>query len=170
MSLKFLVWSNEHRGWWRANRSGYTGAMPAAGRYSFEEAFAICNQANIVQNHGGQPPMETMVPAPESTEFLPPLPSGKLVIGRKGYELLARRAELSEADVCRVMSLGGAIYTVKRISAEPMRYVVYAAQPINGVPMDAGPLHRDGVELSEAMAKIATILQAQQLAAMGAAP
>lgn len=37
----YLVWSNEHRAWWRPNRMGYTNSTKAAGRYSRQEALEI---------------------------------------------------------------------------------------------------------------------------------
>ncbi len=46
----YLVWSNEHRLWWRANSSGYTTDMRRAGRYTREEAISICRGRD--QDHG----------------------------------------------------------------------------------------------------------------------
>lgn len=37
----YLVWSNEHRAWWRPNGRGYTIKLEAAGRYTREEAIDI---------------------------------------------------------------------------------------------------------------------------------
>lgn len=34
----YLIWSNEHRAWWRANAQGYTTSHERAGRYTREEA------------------------------------------------------------------------------------------------------------------------------------
>ena len=42
---QYLVWSNEHRGWWRAGRCGYTPGLAEAGRYSREAAIEICRDA-----------------------------------------------------------------------------------------------------------------------------
>ena len=61
----WLVWSNEHRAWWRPNRSGYTINLQEAGRYTFMEAGLICRNANYRSGSildSGVPP-ETMVPA-----------------------------------------------------------------------------------------------------------
>ena len=41
MSNLYLVWSNEHRAWWRPNSQGYTTKIEAAGRYDRDEAIAI---------------------------------------------------------------------------------------------------------------------------------
>lgn len=35
-----LIWTEEHRAFWRENKSGYTNFIQAAGEYSFEEAFS----------------------------------------------------------------------------------------------------------------------------------
>ena len=42
---QYLVWSNEHRAWWRSDRCGYSKLVKAAGRYSREEALEICANA-----------------------------------------------------------------------------------------------------------------------------
>lgn len=41
-----LVWSAEHRGFWRPNRCGYTWRAWEAGRYTAAEAAQICEQAS----------------------------------------------------------------------------------------------------------------------------
>lgn len=41
MSEWYLVWSNEHRCWWRPSRQGYTQKVASAGRYTREEAIEI---------------------------------------------------------------------------------------------------------------------------------
>lgn len=38
----YLIWSNEHRSWWRPNRAGYTSHVSSAGRYTRTEALSIC--------------------------------------------------------------------------------------------------------------------------------
>lgn len=38
----YLVWSNEHRAWWGPNHCGYNTHLSHAGRYTRDEALAIC--------------------------------------------------------------------------------------------------------------------------------
>lgn len=40
----WLIWSFDHKAWWRPDRAGYTGVHESAGRYSLEEAEEICRQ------------------------------------------------------------------------------------------------------------------------------
>lgn len=40
----YLVWSNQHRAWWRANSRGYTNDVRSAGLYDREEAISISGQ------------------------------------------------------------------------------------------------------------------------------
>lgn len=39
----YLIWSNEHRAWWRANSAGYTTSLTEAGRYTRPEALDLCS-------------------------------------------------------------------------------------------------------------------------------
>lgn len=43
----YLVWSNQHRMWWRANHSGYTEFIEEAGRYSRADAEKIVTSATL---------------------------------------------------------------------------------------------------------------------------
>lgn len=45
----YIVWSHEHRAWWRANRCGYCTEFWGAGLYSEAEAKKIATDAN---SHG----------------------------------------------------------------------------------------------------------------------
>lgn len=58
----WLVWSNEHRGWWKAGGWGYTTLTHRAGVFTKEDAEAICAKANLVPR---DPPNEVMVLAPD---------------------------------------------------------------------------------------------------------
>lgn len=49
---KYLIWSEEHGGWWRPLTWGYTNSMAAAGRYSEAEAHKIVTEANKVVHAG----------------------------------------------------------------------------------------------------------------------
>jgi hypothetical protein len=53
MTTAYLVWSNEHRAWWRAGSYGYSTALPKAGRYTREEALEICRRALPTAMHIG---------------------------------------------------------------------------------------------------------------------
>lgn len=39
----YLIWSNQHRAWWRPNSQGYTTHLLSAGRYEKAEALSICS-------------------------------------------------------------------------------------------------------------------------------
>lgn len=41
----YLIWSNEHRAWWRAEEGGYTPRLSEAGRYTRRDALRICTDA-----------------------------------------------------------------------------------------------------------------------------
>jgi hypothetical protein len=45
--MNWVIWSEEHGGWWAPGKWGYTRSLAAAGRYSQEEALAICHSANF---------------------------------------------------------------------------------------------------------------------------
>jgi hypothetical protein len=53
----YLIWSNEHTCWWRANSQGYSYDIKDVGRYSREEAMKICKGANygFMQDNGENP-------------------------------------------------------------------------------------------------------------------
>ncbi len=59
---EWLIWSNEHQGWWAKDERGYTKNKNEAGRYSFEKACRLVERANYhltIQDE----PNETMVKA-----------------------------------------------------------------------------------------------------------
>ena len=45
MDEQYLIWSNEHRAWWRPDRCGYTRDVRTAGRYSRQEAIETSGTA-----------------------------------------------------------------------------------------------------------------------------
>lgn len=45
-TILWLIWSNEHCGWWKPNELGYTHVRSEAGRYSFDRAYEIVTRAN----------------------------------------------------------------------------------------------------------------------------
>jgi hypothetical protein len=49
----YLVWSNEHQGWWRHGSSGYTRGLRNAGRYTRDAALQICREAIPTAAHIG---------------------------------------------------------------------------------------------------------------------
>jgi hypothetical protein len=49
----YLVWSNEHRGWWMQGGWGYSPDLRRAGRYSREHALDICREAMPTAAHIG---------------------------------------------------------------------------------------------------------------------
>lgn len=44
---EYLIWSNEHRAWWKPARCGYTTLTHEAGRYTEAVADAILRSANF---------------------------------------------------------------------------------------------------------------------------
>lgn len=52
----YVIWSDEHRMWWRPNRMGYTIEAPEAGVYPRSEALAICLKARDGWAPGRPPP------------------------------------------------------------------------------------------------------------------
>lgn len=45
MEQIYLIWSNQHKAWWRPERRGYTTSLNAAGRYPRSEAIKICTHS-----------------------------------------------------------------------------------------------------------------------------
>lgn len=62
---KWLVWSNEHKAWWRADHRGYCFIRASAGRYSFDEACKIVKSANYARDGEPNEAMVLDVPQPE---------------------------------------------------------------------------------------------------------
>ena len=47
MGEQYLIWSNEHRSWWRTNSLGYTTNVAEAGIYPRAQALEICERATM---------------------------------------------------------------------------------------------------------------------------
>lgn len=62
----YVIWSTEHRGWWRPARRGYTHHLAEAGAYSRDVALDICREAN----KRVWPPGEDQVRLPEEIMIL----------------------------------------------------------------------------------------------------
>ncbi len=65
--IVYLIWSLEHKSWWRENRKGYTENRSEAGQYEFDEAIDIVLEANIQENNI---PNEAIVPIEVCAECL----------------------------------------------------------------------------------------------------
>lgn len=57
----WLIWSREHRQWWKPGESGYTKLKSKAGRYTFAKAFLLVMSANAYSKPD-QDPNEAMIP------------------------------------------------------------------------------------------------------------
>lgn len=58
----WLIWSIEHRAWWKPNACGYTKRIAKAGRYTALEAMNIVASANVGIGTSSNVPRETMLP------------------------------------------------------------------------------------------------------------
>jgi hypothetical protein len=52
---EYLIWSNEHRRWWKPGEVGYTTVTHLAGRYAKAHADQICERANGHLPEGAMP-------------------------------------------------------------------------------------------------------------------
>lgn len=57
----YLIWSNQHRAWWRPNRQGYTTHLDAAGRYGRDEAIGIARGTRDGWTDRGRVPDEIAI-------------------------------------------------------------------------------------------------------------
>jgi hypothetical protein len=66
----WVVWSNEHLAYWGPHERGYTRRIEAAGRYTRDQARAICfpgrgRAGSPPDGDGSWPPPEMMFPDPQ---------------------------------------------------------------------------------------------------------
>lgn len=47
---RYLIWSNEHRAWWKPHSNGYTTLTHLAGQFTEMEARKIIREANVIGN------------------------------------------------------------------------------------------------------------------------
>ena len=47
----YLIWSNEHNGWWGPRECGYVSGLQGAGEYTRDEAILICRRALLSATH-----------------------------------------------------------------------------------------------------------------------
>lgn len=60
----YLIWSNEHRSWWKGGGWGYTPRLAEAGRYTRQRALDFCREALPSAMHL-RPPMFAELPVRE---------------------------------------------------------------------------------------------------------
>ncbi len=68
----YLIWSNEHKAWWRENSAGYTVHLEDAGRYSRGEAITICQSAHDGWRKEKAPP-EMPIPEADALQCAEPI-------------------------------------------------------------------------------------------------
>ncbi len=63
--ITHLIWSNEHRAWWRANGAGYTDSIldERLGMYTADEAASYVHPQ--IKTSDGRVPRDVIVPASE---------------------------------------------------------------------------------------------------------
>lgn len=67
---EYVVWSNEHKCWWGANRAGYVSRLEEAGRYTRDEALKICVNARGGRQFNSNP-SEVPLPLADAALFWP---------------------------------------------------------------------------------------------------
>lgn len=89
---QWLIWSNDHKAWWRPDSAGYTSVMADAGRFDTAKAFKVCRandyRAGSTLDHDCQP-AEMIYPAP-------PEPTG--THAEKGGDAIANRKRSMDSE------------------------------------------------------------------------
>lgn len=63
---QWIIWSNEHRAWWRPGRMGYTTLTHEAGRYHKIDATRIIEQSNAAPRRAIPNEVMVLAPLPET--------------------------------------------------------------------------------------------------------
>lgn len=113
-----LIWSNEHRAWWRPHRHGYTDNIAEAGRYEQAEAEQIAESA-MLGRRPGEPVPEIAINYREIVERIEDnkidrrkdMPAIMVLLG---YECI-EHARLGIA--CRLIGQGGQWQSVPHLDA-----------------------------------------------------
>jgi len=85
---EYVIWSFEHRAWWRPWRWGYTDYLVEAGRYSKEEAARIVVKANRFAATPHEQAMLLSTAAAYAARGWSPLTPGTYDDGRGGLHLV----------------------------------------------------------------------------------
>jgi len=80
---KYLVWSNQHRAWWRPESRGYTTRVSRAGVYSKAQALRISFKGRDGWHEEERVPDELAVPLTSIPENLRPPLSGQMNEGEE---------------------------------------------------------------------------------------
>lgn len=118
---EWLIWSREHKGWWRPARSGYTKTIHEAGLHTLDQATAIC--ATAACGWRGGEPEESMIRIVDITSD-PPEPAKDWLVyeldarayyldTEYGYvdspEHAGRKTWLEAMEICRTMNIGKSV-------------------------------------------------------------
>lgn len=111
-ATEFLIWSHEHRAWWKPARWGYTGEIDKAGRYTPDDALSICENACYRWLRGDRPaygdlPAEVMIPA--ALAGVPALTVRAAIEAATDAVVEARNAKRPIAAAFRVAARFGAV-------------------------------------------------------------
>lgn len=68
---QYVIWSNEHRAWWRPAGMGYAAQLEKAGIYTREQALKIVADSSAGWRLGGNP-TEFAIPIRDAEEYVHP--------------------------------------------------------------------------------------------------